>query len=1066
MKGRRIGFTLASIHTGSSQSLWAKLAGHVSEGDDQLFIFPIGRLEYKEENEEMRAGVVNLVNSRNIDALISWASTLGGAVSLDKVESFHKEHFSDIPYVTIGHKVDEHAAISFDAYDGFKSAILHLIKIHGIKKIALIRGPVNHESAEDRYRAYLDSLRESGIEIDQSLISSPFPWSSGEDAIRELVENRGLRPGVDFEALCCVSDLMMLSAGRYLERMHVRIPKDLKIIGFNNSTESQLLRVPCTTVAMPYERMGIMAYTLLKGVMNSADETFECPDVVLPAELIIRRSCGCSDSLGGKAVAKMLIRDKQRLGDWANRAFRFTENERELFNGVLKLAFAYPLLEDEEEELLFRFASLIETLLRRSVDVNLVYELIGWMMLVNDNDDFRDFVHGRLLQLVGTSLVRVNLLKDAREHEKERILNSLKCELLSLKSFSHLAMSLSEYLPSLSVTAAFVVLRTENLNSRFVGGFDCDRLYSEEIEFEDELLLPGDIMDSLDHGVFVVNELFSENTDLGYLVIRTENYDGILIEELRTSLSSAVQGAYLFESSNKARLRAENAEKARNEFFSNVSDDLRDPLLRIRELISGNCDLETLKNGISHEIAIANHMLDLSLAQTGDLELDIRLINAAYKLRDFCFSSAIEFKSYGDIPLILFDPVRFSEVLELLTNLTRDNSCSPSFEIMLKRGEVSIVMRSDGNMLDYRLFLNDASYLLAEKIMVMHQGLMTPSHGSVTLSFPLPTFSSLQAKDVSGKIITLGGDPGSSSYYDGVFEIGDLKNRKRFAELPVAAISWNMEDKSYDTLSVLRILSRESSTSRIPLYFYGDAELAANPISLIDYLMRDFDIPPVIILGNLPDPLKGVLSEKNTIFISALDEYVTKDSGRRARLMIITMEINAKELSDFKKDNDVNFNIVIMLGTFSASYADSICSIPRVMLVNTCIAESEDFISRFNSIIAGAELLPAFTGALVKKALGYLVEHATSQITRWQLAESVNVSEDYLTRIFRKELGLSPWDYLNRYRIYLASELLRQKAMSVNEVAYRTGFQDQAYFCRVFKKIKGVTPGKLRSRTT
>ena len=75
------------------------------------------------------------------------------------------------------------------------------------------------------------------------------------------------------------------------------------------------------------------------------------------------------------------------------------------------------------------------------------------------------------------------------------------------------------------------------------------------------------------------------------------------------------------------------------------------------------------------------------------------------------------------------------------------------------------------------------------------------------------------------------------------------------------------------------------------------------------------------------------------------------------------------------------------------------------------------------------------------------------------------MSEDYLTRIFRKELGISPWDYLNRYRIYLASELLRQEAMSVNEVASRTGFQDQAYFCRVFKKIKGVTPGKMGNRS-
>ena len=136
-----------------------------------------------------------------------------------------------------------------------------------------------------------------------------------------------------------------------------------------------------------------------------------------------------------------------------------------------------------------------------------------------------------------------------------------------------------------------------------------------------------------------------------------------------------------------------------------------------------------------------------------------------------------------------------------------------------------------------------------------------------------------------------------------------------------------------------------------------------------------------------------------------------------------------------------------------------------MLLANACITESDDFISRFDAILAGAEILPAFTGALVKKALGYFEEHATSQITRWQLAERVNVSEDYLTRIFRKELGISPWDYLNRYRIYLASELLRQEAMSVNEVASRTGFQDQAYFCRVFKKIKGVTPGKMRNRS-
>ena len=59
-------------------------------------------------------------------------------------------------------------------------------------------------------------------------------------------------------------------------------------------------------------------------------------------------------------------------------------------------------------------------------------------------------------------------------------------------------------------------------------------------------------------------------------------------------------------------------------------------------------------------------------------------------------------------------------------------------------------------------------------------------------------------------------------------------------------------------------------------------------------------------------------------------------------------------------------------------------------------------------------------------------------------------------------MGISPWDYLNRYRIQLAGELLRTSGKTINEIAGEVGFQDQAYFCRVFKKIVGVAPGKMR----
>jgi AraC-like DNA-binding protein len=93
----------------------------------------------------------------------------------------------------------------------------------------------------------------------------------------------------------------------------------------------------------------------------------------------------------------------------------------------------------------------------------------------------------------------------------------------------------------------------------------------------------------------------------------------------------------------------------------------------------------------------------------------------------------------------------------------------------------------------------------------------------------------------------------------------------------------------------------------------------------------------------------------------------------------------------------------------------------------------------------------------------YLEHHGTGLVSRWKLADSVNVSEDYLTRIFRKELGMSPWEYLNRYRIQLACELLVHTDLSLSAIASRIGFQDQAYFCRVFKKLKGCTPSALRN---
>ena len=100
----------------------------------------------------------------------------------------------------------------------------------------------------------------------------------------------------------------------------------------------------------------------------------------------------------------------------------------------------------------------------------------------------------------------------------------------------------------------------------------------------------------------------------------------------------------------------------------------------------------------------------------------------------------------------------------------------------------------------------------------------------------------------------------------------------------------------------------------------------------------------------------------------------------------------------------------------------------------------------------------------MKRAIVYLNRHLPHQISRWQVAESVNISEDYLTRIFRREMGVSPWDYLTRCRVGVASDLLLRTGVPLGEIAVAAGFQDQAYFCRVFRRITGISPGQFRQR--
>jgi transcriptional regulator GlxA family with amidase domain len=134
----------------------------------------------------------------------------------------------------------------------------------------------------------------------------------------------------------------------------------------------------------------------------------------------------------------------------------------------------------------------------------------------------------------------------------------------------------------------------------------------------------------------------------------------------------------------------------------------------------------------------------------------------------------------------------------------------------------------------------------------------------------------------------------------------------------------------------------------------------------------------------------------------------------------------------------------------------------RVTLHSKGVLSEEETSAALNRALFGTEALPPHTSALVKRALAYLHQNYARPLARWEIAEAVGVSEDYLSRVFSRELGLSPWDYLNRYRIQRAKELLRSTNDSIRSIAHQVGFKDQAYFSRVFRKQAGSSPNEFR----
>ena len=112
------------------------------------------------------------------------------------------------------------------------------------------------------------------------------------------------------------------------------------------------------------------------------------------------------------------------------------------------------------------------------------------------------------------------------------------------------------------------------------------------------------------------------------------------------------------------------------------------------------------------------------------------------------------------------------------------------------------------------------------------------------------------------------------------------------------------------------------------------------------------------------------------------------------------------------------------------------------------------------------ETTQAGSNAHVERALVLMERSIRDKLGTAELADALGVSEEHFIRLFRKELGMSPFQYFTRLKAEAASSFLASTRLSVAAVAEHFGFENPFHFSRVFKKCTGLSPLEYRKTYT
>lgn len=175
--------------------------------------------------------------------------------------------------------------VCVDNYEGVRLALEHFVSL-GHRRIGFISGHPNSVDSQERLEAFKVLSRKLNLDYEEGLIAyGEFDSENAEREVHKLL-NLEKRPTAIFAA----SDYMAIGAMRAIKLMGLSIPKDIALVGFDDTLEANFISPTLTTVRQPLLEMGEAAVDLAVRSMNNPG--LEPQTLILKPSFVVRESCG------------------------------------------------------------------------------------------------------------------------------------------------------------------------------------------------------------------------------------------------------------------------------------------------------------------------------------------------------------------------------------------------------------------------------------------------------------------------------------------------------------------------------------------------------------------------------------------------------------------------------------------------------------------------------------------------------------------------------------------------------------------------------------------------------